>query len=322
MRSQILFPEPDPKTRNLILSKDQYFDMYVDALMLIHDLLCEFGEYQGFPQFTPEEIRQQIFSLTGISSGDLNTEYFQETNEYHIFLSHSWADSYRQNYYLFDEIYDELRKTGLRIWKWGLNDENRSHEWPDIIANSHCLVVVLTPNAKAAAENVSGGVYKELSRAIQYGIRIFPLLAEGSVEESVPRQIASIPVYNISRESGLNNPQIDKGALHLNVKGRNIIRNKLLRDINQHLEMNGGFIEPLPEGIKDNIENIHGAAESIRINITQHPSFSAEQQFMGQQIESSLSDQIAQARLFILHLQQIYSTLRIAKQAREFNRNE
>ena len=46
-----------------VLENEELYEDYVDSLMLLHDLLCEFSASQGQPRFTSADVEGQIQRL-------------------------------------------------------------------------------------------------------------------------------------------------------------------------------------------------------------------------------------------------------------------
>lgn len=96
-----------------------------------------------------------------------------------IFLSYSHLDAE-----IMQRLHADLRAAGFAVWiDEGL--EPGTPHWQaaieEAIAQARCLVVILTPNAKA-----SHWVQSEISYARELGHPIYPLLAAGDVRSAVP----------------------------------------------------------------------------------------------------------------------------------------
>ncbi len=53
----------DPEALPTVIQDDRLYYLYTDALVLIHDLVCEYSPEQERPRFTADEIEKQIASI-------------------------------------------------------------------------------------------------------------------------------------------------------------------------------------------------------------------------------------------------------------------
>lgn len=114
--------------------------------------------------------------------------------QHHVFLSYS-----RQDTTIMEQVRDDLRAVGLRVWT-GENIEPGSITWKPAIEtalkDAGCLVAILSPDA---AE--SPWVLEELDTAESLDMKIFLILTRGDRHRAIPASYLSHPCVDIRQNA-------------------------------------------------------------------------------------------------------------------------
>lgn len=125
--------------------------------------------------------------------------------EYHVFLSYSHQDAE-----IMSLIRENLQKAGLSVWT-DEGIEPGTPFWKDAIEEaiekSHCLVVILSPNAKKSI-----WVKRELDYAEMHTKRIFPVLGKGNEKNAIPFSLVGSQYIELKNRAKI-------GALIATIRG-------------------------------------------------------------------------------------------------------
>ncbi len=232
MMNDSLRPQrPIGEVRQAILQNEAYYDRYIDGLMLMHDLLCEFATTQGMPQFSPEEIRIRMAQLISASH-----QPAKDKDTHDVFLSHRTQDAA-----ITVQIAEALSKY-LDVWFWRNQQDISEVEWEAALNRTRSLVIVLSPDTPQSV-----WIRRELDRAIQRDIPIIPVLVRGDERTAMPHRLIGHRYIDIRTKFA--------GGIQ-----------KLIREIQQQLDFEAAHRaeKTLPDAVADNLQQNYAIAQELR----------------------------------------------------------
>jgi hypothetical protein len=229
MAQEFEFQRPSQEVMRNILHSHLVYEQYIDGLMLIHDVLCEYTAEPEVARFSKAEIDQQIDNLTNQDT------YINHLRHPDMYLSYSRRDTEAMQ-----RLQAELGRGRIVVWSWTSADIS----WDDALTtleNARSFGVIVSPFTRTAS-----GINRELSLALELKKPIFPIIMSGDISETVPESISELSHVDLRGEV------FEEGI------------ESLTDEVYRRLEINPRRILSLPPGAAGNIETNYSYARKIR----------------------------------------------------------